>query len=59
MIFLKNGAVIDPPPAETVIVQAIGPRAEDYQIRNLATGPGEKSATWWRPARSRTRPMRA
>lgn len=43
--FLKDGAVIAPPPAEAVVVQAVGPRAEDYQIRNLATGPGETPAT--------------
>lgn len=43
--FLKNGAVVAPPPPETVVVQAIGPRAEDYQIRNLASEPGDPSVT--------------
>ncbi|WNJ90140.1 hypothetical protein [Bosea sp. 685] len=43
--FLKGGAVVAPPPAESVVVQAIGPRAEDYQIRNLATEPGQVPAT--------------
>lgn len=43
--FLKNGAVVEPPPVEAVLVQAIGPRAEDYQIRNLASGSGGKPGT--------------
>ena len=33
------------PAADKVVVQAIGPRAEDYQIRNLATEPGGKPST--------------
>lgn len=43
--FRKDGAIVAPPPVESVIVQAIGPRAEDYQIRNLTTHIGEAPST--------------
>ena len=33
------------PKPEQVIVQAIGPKAEDYQIRNLATRAGGDAST--------------
>lgn len=33
------------PAADKVVVQAIGPRAEDYQIRNLVTEAGGKPST--------------
>lgn len=37
LFFLKDAISIAPPAAESVVVQAIGPKAEDYQIRNLKT----------------------
>lgn len=40
LTFLKDGTPVTPPPAEAVVVQAVGPRAEDYQIRNLTTEAG-------------------
>ena len=33
------------PTPENVVMQAIGPKAEDYQIRNLATRAGDKPGT--------------
>lgn len=44
IIFLKDGAPLPPPPPETVVVQAVGPRAEDYQIRNLTTEAGPSAS---------------
>lgn len=40
LFFSVNGAPTPAPPAGNVVVQAIGPRAEDYQIRNLVTETG-------------------
>ena len=40
-----QGAPMPPPAAETVVMQAIGPKAEDYQIRNLATRVGDTPTT--------------
>ncbi|WP_246662473.1 hypothetical protein [Rhizobium sp. P44RR-XXIV] len=38
---MKNATPIEPLAVEAVVVQAIGPKAEDYQIRNLKTeNPG-------------------
>jgi len=37
LYFLASAKPVEPPTAETIVVQAIGPRAEDYQIRNLKT----------------------
>ncbi|WP_349961877.1 hypothetical protein [Rhizobium sp. ZPR3] len=37
LVFISGDAAIEPPEAEAVVVQAIGPKAEDYQIRNLKT----------------------
>ncbi|WP_342359306.1 hypothetical protein [Terrarubrum flagellatum] len=37
LLFSSGGVVATPPAAGEVVVQAIGPRAEDYQIRNLTT----------------------
>lgn len=34
-----------PPAPDSVVMQAIGPKAEDYQIRNLATRAGDKPGT--------------
>lgn len=45
LTFLRDGAPVAPPSAEAVVVQAVGPRAEDYQIRNLTTETGEMPAT--------------
>jgi hypothetical protein len=41
LLFLKDATPIEPLATEAVVVQAIGPKAEDYQIRNLKTeSPG-------------------
>lgn len=40
LIFLKDGEPVAAPPADAVVAQAVGPRAEDYQIRNLTTEAG-------------------
>ena len=40
-----QGAPAPAPAPEAVAMQAIGPRAEDYQIRNLATRAGEAPGT--------------
>ena len=45
LIFASNGAARSAPAPDNVVVQAIGPRAEDYQIRNLTTQPGENAST--------------
>jgi hypothetical protein len=37
LIYLKDGKAAPLPAATEVVVQAIGPKAEDYQIRNLTT----------------------
>ena len=44
LLFLSGGAVTAPPPAADIIVQAVGPKAEDYQIRNLAIEPNETNS---------------
>ena len=41
IFMLRDGVVSAPPPATDVVVQAVGPKAEDYQIRNLTTEPSE------------------
>lgn len=43
--FLRDGAPIAPPSADAVVVQAVGPKAEDYQIRNLTTETGDLPST--------------
>lgn len=40
-----QGSPAAAPAPEAVVMQAIGPKAEDYQIRNLATRAGEKPGT--------------
>ena len=40
-----QGAPMSPPQPDSVVMQAIGPKAEDYQIRNLATTAGDKAGT--------------
>ncbi len=40
-----QGAPMTTPAPENVVMQAIGPKAEDYQIRNLATRAGDQPAT--------------
>jgi hypothetical protein len=40
-----QGAAMTPPAAESIILQAIGPKAEDYQIRNLAVRQGDTPGT--------------
>ncbi|PKA43052.1 hypothetical protein CWR43_13375 [Rhizobium sullae] len=41
LFFLKDTTLVGPLAADAVVVQAIGPKAEDYQIRNLKTeNPG-------------------
>jgi hypothetical protein len=39
----RQGAPAAAPAPDSVIMQAIGPRAEDYQIRNLAVRQGENA----------------
>ncbi len=41
----QRGVTTPPPPAEQVVVQAVGPRAEDYQIRNLTTALSDSGST--------------
>ena len=40
-----QGAPMPPPSADAVVMQAIGPKAEDYQIRNLTMRAGDKPGT--------------
>jgi hypothetical protein len=40
-----QGLPLASPAADSVVMQAIGPKAEDYQIRNLATRAGDKPGT--------------
>jgi hypothetical protein len=40
-----QGAAMAPPAAESIVMQAIGPKAEDYQIRNLALRSGDAPGT--------------
>ena len=43
--FYSDGAAAGPPPPDSVVMQAIGPRAEDYQIRNLEIRAGARPGT--------------
>jgi len=36
---------VSAPAPAAIVAQAVGPRAEDYQIRNLATEPGPTAET--------------
>lgn len=45
LAFLQDGKPASAPAPAAVIAQAVGPRAEDYQIRNLATEPGTGGET--------------
>lgn len=45
LAFLRDGKPATAPAPAAVVVQAVGPRAEDYQIRNLATEPGSSGET--------------
>jgi len=40
LAFLRDGKPTTAPGPATVVAQAVGPRAEDYQIRNLVTETG-------------------
>lgn len=44
LIFLEQGAKSKAPSSDDVVVEAIGPRAEDYQVRSLMTLPGSDPA---------------
>lgn len=45
LLVLHDSVLTAPPPAGDVVVQAVGPKAEDYQIRNLTTEPNEGGST--------------
>ena len=45
LLFLQEGRLAAPPPVEDVVIQAVGPKAEDYQIRNLATASHDGGST--------------
>ncbi|AMJ61704.1 hypothetical protein [Bosea sp. PAMC 26642] len=45
LTFLRDGKPVSAPASTSVIAQAVGPRAEDYQIRNLATEPSPTGET--------------
>lgn len=43
--FAAGGTAIDPPAPETVVAQAVGPKAENFQIRALAVRAGDRPRT--------------
>lgn len=45
LAFLRDGKPASAPASAAVVAQAVGPRAEDYQIRNLATEAGPSGET--------------
>jgi hypothetical protein len=45
LAFLRDGRPASAPAPAAIVAQAVGPRAEDYQIRNLATEPGPTGET--------------
>lgn len=45
LAFLRDGSPAGAPAPASVVAQAVGPRAEDYQIRNLATEVGPTGET--------------
>lgn len=45
LAFLRDDRPADAPAPAALVAQAIGPRAEDYQIRNLATEAGPSGET--------------
>ncbi|MGH6996711.1 MAG: hypothetical protein ACREEO_00900 [Phenylobacterium sp.] len=45
LAFLRDGRPVSAPAPAAIFAQAVGPRAEDYQIRNLATEPGPTGET--------------
>ena len=45
LCFFANAVPIDPPAPEQAVAQAIGPNAENYQIRNLTMRSGDRPRT--------------
>lgn len=43
--FSSNGAAVEPPAPDTIVAQAIGPKAENFQIRALAVRAGDRPRT--------------